>query len=299
MPTKISGQRFEAGQPACPVACKYCFITEHDARRELWNTNPIAGVNRASTFINVTPWIADSREEQERFFRFPFEILEGDFVGFTAVTDPFWPKLDRFLWHFLETVSPIAKLVTCVTKWPIKRKVMRRLARIENFCLIVGITGNRPPVEKVTVHQHLDTLRLAKEEGVRALPISHPYIAELSDLSFLPELSKLGYNEFDVKGLRYCDTQMASWIPERSRRHYLGRETEEVLPEDGWRKLVTDSGFSLLSPRQWYLREGLLRSPHLLREDAVARVEKVLEIANVVSSADRNAVYEAAIERRL
>lgn len=294
----MKSQKFKAGQPACPVACKYCFITEHDVRRELWNTNPIAGVNRASTFINVTPWIGDSMEEQEQFFRFPFEILKGDFVGFTAVTDPFWPKLDRFLWHFLETVSPIAKLVTCVTKWPLGREAMKRLARIENFRLVVGITGNHPPVEKITVRQHLNTLRLAKEEGVLALPISHPYIAELSDLSFLPELHKLGYNEFDVKGLRYCDAQMGIWMPERSRQHYLGRETEEVLPEDGWRKVVADSGFYLLSPREWYLREGLHRAPHLSREEATRCVDRVLKVANVVSS-NSDDVYQSAIERRL
>lgn len=291
--------KFEAGKPACPVACRYCFITEHDARRELWNTNPIAGVNRASTFINVTPWIADSVEEQKQFFHFPFEILKGDFVGFTAVTDPFWPKLDRFLWHFLETVSPIAKLVTCVTKWPIKREMMKRLARIENFRLVVGITGNHPPIEKITVRKHLDTLELAKEEGVRALPICHPYIAGLSDLSFLPELQKLGYNEFDVKGLRYCDAQMASWMLKKSWQHYFGRETEEVLPEDGWRMVVADSGFSLLSPRKWYLREGLHRTPHLSKAEAGVNVEEILQIANIVSSADKNAVYDAAIERRL
>jgi len=82
---------------------------------------------------------------------------------------------------------------------------MRKLARVENFRLVVGITGNHPPIERISVRQHLDTLRLAKEEGVPTLPISHPYISGISDLSFLPELKKLGYDEFDVKGLRYCD----------------------------------------------------------------------------------------------
>ena len=290
---------FEPGKPACPVACKYCFITEHDSRRELWNENPIAGINKASTFINVSPWITDSSEEQERFFHFPFEILRGDFVGFTAVTDPFWPKLDKFLWHFIETVSPIAKLVTCVTKWPIGRDVMRKLARVENFRLVVGITGNHPPIEKIGVRKHLDTLRLAKEEGVPTLPISHPYISGTSDLSFLPELKKLGYDEFDVKGLRYCGNRMSAWMPQKSRLRYLGREAEEFLPEDGWREIVSDSGFTLMSPRQWYLREGLNRQPRLSEGEAEFCVKEVMRIANVVTSGDKDSVYRSAINRRL
>jgi hypothetical protein len=291
--------KFEAGSPACPVACRYCFITEHDRRREVWNAQPLAGLNKATTFVNVSPWINENPEEQARFLGFPWEILAGDFVGFTAVSDPLWPELDKYLWQFLERVSPLAKVVTCVSKWPVTRETMVRLARVPNFMLVVTITGNHPPIERVSVRKHLETLALAKEMGVTALPISHPYIAGVSDLSFLPELKALGYDEFDVKGFRYCDARMRSWLPEQARRHYVGREDEEVLPEDGWRERVTDAGLTLLSPRQWYLREGLSRSPHLSRPEAEACVAKVMELANVVSSGTNADVVEAAIQRRL
>lgn len=292
------GHRFEPGKPACPVACKYCFITEHDLRREVWNANPIAGINKSSTFINVTPWIADDPVEQERFRSFPWEVLEGDFVGFTAITDPFWPILDYWREYWLEQVVPIAKLVTCVTKWPVKRAEMERLARIPNFLLVLGITGNEAS-EKVPMRKHLETFALAKELGVKALPISHPYIAGLSDLSFLPELKKLGYEHFDVKGLRYCDANMGRWMPDVSKAYYRGRENEEVLPEDGWREKVADAGLTLLSPRQWYLREAAGRGPNLDQETAERHVGRVLELANVVSSGSNAEVIEAAIRRRL
>lgn len=291
--------RFEAGKPACPVACKYCFITEHDARREVWNRNPLMGLNKATSFVNVPPWIAESPGDEERFYNFPWEILRGDFVGFTAITDPFWPKLERYLWHFVEKVSPLAKVVTCVTKWPIDRQTMKRLSQVPNFMLVVAITGNAPPIERVPVRRHLETLRLAKEEGVPALPISHPYIAGVSDLWFLPELYEMGYREFDVKGFRYCDAQMGSWLPEASRQYYLGREDEEVLPEDGWRQKVWDSGLTLLSPRQWYLREGLGRQPQLDQSTAENYVREVMAYANIVSSSSNQDVIEAAIRRRL
>jgi hypothetical protein len=296
--TSASTFRFEAGSPACPVACRYCFITEHDIRREVWNRQPLAGVNKAATFVNVSPWIMENPEEQARFLGFPWDILAGDFVGFTAITDPFWPVLDKYLWHFLERVSPLAKLVTAVSKWPIGRETMKRLARVPNFMLVVTITGNHPPVERISVRKHLETLELAKEMGVAALPISHPYIAGVSDLSFLPELKRLGYDNFDVKGLRYCDAQMRSWMPEEARRHYVGHEDEEVLPEDGWRERVADSGLTLLSPRAWYVREGSSREPHLSLAEAETNVSRVFELANVVSS-DASSVREAAIKRRL
>ncbi|MBU1721535.1 hypothetical protein KKG38_02015 [Patescibacteria group bacterium] len=164
--------------------------------------------------------------------------------------------------------------------------------------MVVGISGNGD-VEGVSVQQHLKTLELAREYGVRALPIAHPYIAGVSDLSFLPELRRLGYDEISVKGLRYCDARMRSWMPEASRQLYLGREDEEVLPEDGWRENVADEGFSLLSPKQWYLREGQGMSPHLSRDRAEELVDQVMEIANVTSSSNAMAVREAAIARRL
>ncbi|MEI8339292.1 MAG: radical SAM protein [bacterium] len=291
--------KFEAGKPACPVACKYCFVTEHDTRREVWNKQPLAGLNKACTFVNVSPWIGENPEEQVRFLGFPWEILKGDMVGFTAVSDPLWPALDQYLWHFLERVSPLAKVATCVSKWPVSRETMKRLAQVPNFMLVVTITGNHQPIERVTVRQHLKTLELAKEMGVKALPISHPYIAGVSDLSFLSELKKLGYDEFDVKGFRYCDARMRSWMPERSRQLYLGREDEEVLPEDGWRDLVAEAGLKLVSPREWYLREGMKNNPHLSHPEAKTLVREVMKLANVVSSSSTSEVFEAAVRRRM
>lgn len=156
---------FRAGEPACPVDCKYCFITEHDTRREVWNKNPLVGVNKACTFVNVPPWIVSDTETQKRWAEFPWEILKGDVIGFTAITDPFWPALDRWLWEFMDRASAVGKLTTAVTKWPISRATMKRLAEYRGFRLVVAITGNRPPIEKVPVEKHLETLRLAKELG--------------------------------------------------------------------------------------------------------------------------------------
>ena len=292
-------QKFVSGEPACPVACKYCFITEHEVRREIWNQNPLMGINKACSFVNVTPWIDTDSDEQKRFKEFPWKILKGDFVGFTAITDPFFPKIEKYLWEWMEKASSVAKLTTCVTKWPISREVMQKLAQYPNFYLILGITGNWS-IEKVSLQKHLHTLALAKEFGVSCLPIAHPYISGVSDLSFLTEIKKLGYDYFDVKGFRYCSQNMSSWMPESSKPFYEGHEDEEILPEDGWRKKVSDAGFKLLSPRQWYLQESINQNlqPKLSKTEATDLVQQVFKLANVVSS-DAINVFDEAVLRRL
>lgn len=291
--------KFIAGQPACPVACKYCFITEHDTRREVWNENPIAGINKAATYINVPPWINEDRVAADNFEAFPWGILKGDFVGFTAITDPFWPRLEKWIKVFLEKASAQAKIITCVSKWPLGQSQVETISQYENFFLVVSITGNNPPVEKVSVRKHLETLKLAKESGVKALPIIHPYISGVSDLSFLSELRDMGYAEISAKGLRYCHAHMSSWMPESSQKDYVGKEDEEILPEDGWRDKVEQAGFSLLSPKEWYVREGMSKGPHLSLTEAEEYVKRVLELANITSSAEKEAVWEAAVKRRL
>ena len=92
---------------------------------------------------------------------------------------------------------------------------------------------------------------------------------------------------------------MSSWMPENSRLRYLGREAEEFLPENGWREIVSDAGFSLLSPRKWYLREGLKRHPRLSESEAEFYVQEVMRIANVVTSGNMDSVYQSAVNRRI
>lgn len=289
--------RFEAGVPACPIACKYCFITEHDARRAVWNANPDVGVNAACTFINVPPWINESCSVQERFRSFPWEILRGDTVGFTAITDPFWPEIEPWFWEFVDRVCGHARLITAVTKWPLRRETLRRLANVPNFRLVVAITGNPPPIERLPVVRHIETLALAREEGVRTLPICHPYIMGVSDMGFLRKLNELGYELFDVKGLRF-DSRMASWMPASSVAAYIGHGDQEVLPEDGWRETVRDAGMRLVSPRRWYETERAHVGPTCASVDEAGRlVDAVIARGNIVTSGTD--VRAAAIARRL
>jgi len=291
----MAKQKTLLAEGACPVACQYCVITQVGYRAQAWQKRFLIGINKAVTILNP-PLNRGDADALASFYNFPLELLEGDRVGFNAISDPFWPKYGRELEWFLSEVAPIAKAVACVTKFPVSREMMKRLATIPHFQLNVSITG-LDGIEKTTTRSRLRTLALAREYGVNAFPTIHPYIAGMSNLSFLVELRALGYRYVDVKGLRY-DTSMAHWMPEVSRKFYAGTEGTESLPDDGWRERVADAGLQLKPLREW-CAEQARTTPHLTRQEAERRVGKLLSYANITSSDNDDVVVRAAIERRL
>jgi DNA repair photolyase len=281
----------------CPVGCEYCVITKVESRREMWNERTLLGLNKAVTILNPPPDLRNETAVKE-FYDFPPELLRGDFVGFNAISDPFWPKYKKELDWFLEKVAPEAKIITCVTKWNPSEKVLDRLAEIPNFRLIVSITG-LDQIERTKTGQRLALLEVAKQKGILAYPIIHPYIAGMSDLSFLPRLKEMGYDNVDVKGLRYNHDTMSSWMPKSSQAYYEGTGEEEILPEDGWREQVEINGMSLMGLKKWYRQGTEELEPRLSREESEHLVGEILKRANITSSDTNQAVIEEAIKRRM
>ena len=290
--------KFEVGKPACPVACKYCHVTELDADRTANWSQGLVGVNNACTFMNLPPWVNEDRATRERFYNFPWHLLAGDFAGWTAVTDGLMPFLRQYFWHWIEEVSPIAKLTTVVSKWPITSQFMDELSKIPNFYLVVTITGAES-IEQVSTRALLWNLEKARKYGAKALPMVHPYISGVSDISFLTELKKMGYNEVCFKGLRYNPETMGSWMPTESKPLYEGHGIDEVLPDDGWKQQLEDAGLSLLSPKQWYWRDGINNNPKLEETEAISNVDELLKLSQVASSNNEDIVRRSLIQRRL
>jgi len=294
---KMGKEQFGVQDHGCPVGCEYCVVTKVESRRELWNEKTILGINKAVTILNPPPDLKNEEAVKE-FYDFPVELLRGDFVGFNAISDPFWPKYKKELDFFLDKVAPIAKLITCVTKFNPPDKVLDRLAEIPNFRLAVSITG-LDKLERTKTGERLNLLERAKEKGIKAFPVIHPYIAGVSDLSFLPRLKELGYEEVDVKGLRYNEETMSAWMPDSDKKYYENSNEQEVLAEDGWRDKIKEAGLRLTSLKSWY-REGIEEmTPKLSREEAEDLVGKILEKANITSSDTDQAVIEEAIKRRM
>jgi len=288
---KVSGMAY-----GCPVGCEYCVITNVESRSELWRENDGApSINKAVTIIN--PPLERTPEKLEQYYAMSPEIFKGDIVGFCANSDPFWPRHRRELEYFLKKITPEVKLATCVTKWNVPDQILDRLAEIENFRLVVSITG-LDQIEGTSTEDRLSLLERAKERGIIAYPIIHPYIAGMSDLSFLSDLKELGYTQVDVKGLRY-DQSMNSWMPPEVQELYRPYGNEESLIEDGWRDKLQNAGIELKGLKSWYQDQAVGKGPHLSPEEAVERVSQVLKMAHITSSDTDRAVIRAALDRRL
>jgi DNA repair photolyase len=292
-----SQEQFNIHGHGCPVSCEYCVITKVESRRELWNEKTILGLNKAVTILNPPPDLKNEQALRE-FYNFPVELLRGDFVGFNAISDPFWPKYKKELEFFIEKVAPIAKLITCVTKFNPSDEVLDRLSKVSNFRLAVSITG-LDGLERTKTDDRLNLLERSKQKGIKAFPVIHPYIAGMSDLSFLPRLKELGYEEVDIKGLRYNPKTMSSWMPESSQKYYNGTNEQEVLPEDGWREKIEEAGLKLTNLKNWYRRGFEEMTPKLSREEAEKLVNEILKRANITSSDTDKSVIEEAIKRRM
>ncbi len=287
---------YDTKNTGCPIGCRYCVITKVNCRRQLWNKKTLLGLNKAVTILNAPPDLEDKQAVKD-FYDFPLHLLRGDIVGFNAISDPFWPKYRKQLDYFLDNVSKIAKLVVCVTKFNISDEMMQRLSKIPNFRLNVSITG-LDSIENTKTKDRLETFAKAKKYGVKAFPIIHPYIAGMSDLSFLAELKKMGYDYVDVKGLRYNHETMKNWMPEESQKYYIGTNEEEILPEDGWREKIQQAGMVLKVLKDWY-QEGQELVPKITEEEAKADAEKILQLANITSSDTDEAVIKALIKRKM
>lgn len=287
---------FNINNSACPIACKYCVITKVTKRRNLWNKKTLIGLNKAVTILNPPPDL-NNKKQLNDFYNFPLKLLKADIVGFNAISDPFWPKYEKELLYFLKKVAPIAKIITCVTKFPIKIHILKKLAKIKNFRLIVSITG-LDKLENTNTQSRLKTLKLVKQYGIKAFPLIHPYIPKMSNLSFLKELKKLGYRYVDVKGLRYNHKNMSSWMPKKIQTYYLDTYENETLPDDGYKQKILKAGLKIMSLKKWY-KINIPKTPKLNKEEAIKNTKEILKYANITSSDEDKEVIKASILRKM
>lgn len=86
-------------------------------------------------------------------------------------------------------------------------------------------------------------------------------------------------------------------MPEISKKLYEGNGIGEVLPDDGWQHLVDQAELTLLSPKQWYWRDGI-NGNYVSKESAIAQADSLLKIAQLASS-DPDGVRDALIARKV
>lgn len=277
----------------CPVNCRYCAVSKVSIRRSLWNERTLLGLNKAVTFVNPNPLKEGGL--QNELHDFEFSLLQSDVVCFNAISDPFWARWQEEFRFFLEAVRPYARLITCVTKLPPSAEQWELIGGTPNFRLVVTVTGLNE-IERVTTARRVRIIEKALACGVRVFPLIHPYIAGMSNLSFLSDLASLGIKYVDVKGLRYSDETMSSWINPASRSYYLNSQESEVLVEDGWRTQLDRAGLALMPLKEWYRID--MPAPSVNETQAEELVDRLVPMCNICSSDTVEAVRKSAIARR-
>jgi len=286
---------FKKREPACPIACKYCFITEDDQRREkLNNATSLWAINNACTYINWSQYTAAKYDTSELARLIKEEWLYDDIIGSTAVTDPFWPRLESYHDQWEEMTRDKARLRTSVTKWPLSRAQIKKIATWPRFHLVLTITGN-DTLEKVKHVQHLRTAERLAQAGISFTVLIHPYIWGVSDLSFLKELRRLGIKEVSLKGLRY-NSGLDQFIPSDTRQLYQIHKEQEFIPSET-ALLVQDYGLNLVSLKKKYREISYNYNPQRPKEFHESVVIQMLEVAQIFSS-DRASIYNSLLIRR-
>ena len=170
----------------CPVECKYCMASKIDQRSKYWNNGSRIGINKSCIFINR--FITDKPLKESNI---DFTILEGDVVGFQGITDCFWNVFYDDLKFLIENLDnfKIKKLVL-TTKMPVTDDIIN-LIKGKRVLVVYSLTG-LDFLEKTSTEIRLNSIEKLLKNNIDVFPIIHPYIHNISDISFLPKLQELG-----------------------------------------------------------------------------------------------------------
>jgi len=264
----------------CPVACKYCSVTEVSYRRNEWQGKSIS-INKVVTILNKnhTDWL-------------PPEYFTSDVLNFEASSDPFW--LDRFndFKVFCDKYAPVSRLITFVTKMPITKKHLELLNKVEvPVAIVVSITGlDEYGIEKVNRKVLYDNIKKCQDNNIPVIPLIHPYIHGLTDANkLLDEFKSLSIKYFQIKGFRF-DRSM-TWLPKDVYEYYKDKEGIEYMPN-----IEINTELTRIELRDFYKMFWL--SPKIDCQKAKEYVLKVIDKAIITSSASKEEVIEYAIKRR-
>jgi len=269
-------------KPACPVACKYCSVTEVSYRKEQWAKSGSISINKVVTILNRNHmgWL-------------PPEIFTSDILCFEASSDPFWmERFDDFN-RFCTDYAPVARLITFVTKMPISRKHLDVLKDVKTpVAVVVSITGlDSFGIEKTRRKVLYDNIKKCQDISIPAIALIHPYIHGLTDAAELVEEFKaLGMKYYQIKGFRF-DRSM-TWLPKNVYEFYMNKEGTEYIPELN----IKVDGITRLELSEFYRMHRL--PPKIDCERAKEYVEDVMGHAIVTSSSSKDDVMKHAVMRR-
>jgi hypothetical protein len=279
----------------CPVECKYCMASKIDQRSKYWNNGSRIGINKSCIFINR--FITDKPLKESNI---DFTILEGDVVGFQGITDCFWNVFYDDLKFLIENLDnfKIKKLVL-TTKMPVTDDIIN-LIKGKRVLVVYSLTG-LDFLEKTSTEIRLNSIEKLLKNNIDVFPIIHPYIHNISDISFLPKLQELGIKQISFKGFRYNPNNMKElekYIPIEILKQYDKNEEEVLLGKEFLKNEIKKYNLEYIDLKE-YIYNSL---DNIYSFDEKLVREKVKKIVNdiVISSSEKNldTLIDYVVKRR-
>lgn len=279
----------------CPVECKYCMASKIDQRSKYWNNGSRIRINKSCIFINRV--ITDKPLKESDI---DFTILEGDVVGFQGITDCFWNVFYDDLKFLVDNLDnfKIKKLVL-TTKMPVTDDIIN-LIKGKRVLVVYSLTG-LDFLEKTSTRIRLNSIEKLLKNNIDVFPIIHPYIHNISDISFLPKLQELGIKQISFKGFRYNPNNMKElekYIPIEILKQYDKNEEEVLLGKEFLKNEIKKYNLEYIDLKE-YIYNSL---DNIYSFDEKLVREKVKKIVNdiVISSSEKNldTLIDYVVKRR-
>ena len=266
-----------------------------DQRSKYWNNGSRIGINKSCIFINR--FITDKPLKESNI---DFTILEGDVVGFQGITDCFWNVFYDDLKFLIENLDnfKIKKLVL-TTKMPVTDDIIN-LIKGKRVLVVYSLTG-LDFLEKTSTEIRLNSIEKLLKNNIDVFPIIHPYIHNISDISFLPKLQELGIKQISFKGFRYNPNNMKElekYIPIEILKQYDKNEEEVLLGKEFLKNEIKKYNLEYIDLKE-YIYNSL---DNIYSFDEKLVREKVKKIVNdiVISSSEKNldTLIDYVVKRR-
>lgn len=280
----------------CPVNCLYCMASRIDKRKQYWEGGEKIGMNKSCTFINRFPTDPPLKD-----MNIPWDLLDGEYVGFQGITDCFWNQYYEDLeWLVDKILNSKIKKIVLVSKIPVTERHIELLKKLKDRVVVIYSITGMDALENTKTADRLDAIKRLKENGIDVLPIVHPYIDGYSDLSSFETLKNIGIKYVSWKGFRYNPENMSDlskYIPASILEQYEKDEDEVLIGNDTIQKKADENGLEYVDLKEYIQRPN---SMHGVPEE-VARIQ-VNELAKhvVFSTSDKSKqdVIEYVVNRR-
>ena len=280
----------------CPVECKYCMASRIDQRSKYWNNGSRIGINKSCIFINRV--ITDKPLKESDI---DFTILEGDVVGFQGITDCFWNVFYDDLKFLIENLDnfKIKKLVL-TTKMPVTDDIIN-LIKDKRVLVVYSLTG-LDFLEKTSTEIRLNSIKKLLKNNIGVFPIIHPYIHNISDISFLPKLQELGIKQISFKGFRYNPNNMKElekYIPIEILKQYDKNEEEVLLGKEFLKNEIKKYDLEYIDLKEYIYNS--LDNIYSFDEKLVRKRVKKIVNDIVISSSEKNldTLIDYVVKRRI